>query len=116
MEEIGGDNVDSVISVGNTTASFGSARATRASISGNFKKLAPIKKVDLGIDPSDFKASPSSAIEEGMKVLHLKFGEGEVISIDGARDNRVASIRFNQMDNSERRIMLRFAKLQILDS
>ncbi len=116
MEEIGGDNVDSVISVGNTTASFGSARATRASISGNFKKLAPIKKVDIGIDPSDFKASPSSAIEEGMKVLHLKFGEGEVISIDGARDNRVASIRFDQMDNSERRIMLRFAKLQILDS
>jgi DNA helicase-2/ATP-dependent DNA helicase PcrA len=51
-----------------------------------------------------------------MKVLHLKFGEGEVISIDGARDNRVASIRFDQMDNSERRIMLRFAKLQILDS
>ena len=49
-----------------------------------------------------------------MRVLHLKFGEGEVIKIDGARDKRVATINFNQIDNPERRIMLKFAKLQIL--
>ncbi len=49
-----------------------------------------------------------------MEVLHLQFGKGKVISIDGARDNRVATIHFDEGDDSERRIMLRFAKLQIV--
>ncbi len=31
------------------------------------------------------------------------------------RDNKVATIHFDQLDSPERRIMLRFAKLQILD-
>ena len=70
----------------------------------------------LAIDPSQFKASPSAKIEEGMRVMHLKFGEGEVILIDGERDNRVATIFFKQLQEPERRIMLRFAKLQILEA
>jgi hypothetical protein len=48
-----------------------------------------------------------------MKILHMKFGEGIVQSID---DRSVATIVFDQLsDNSEKRIMLQFAKLQILD-
>ena len=47
-------------------------------------------------------------------MLHLKFGKGKVTRIDGARENRVATIQFQDIDDPERRIMLRFAKLQIL--
>lgn len=50
-----------------------------------------------------------------MRVLHLKFGTGKVLHIDGGRDNRVATIFFEGIDNPQRRIMLKFAKLQILD-
>ena len=66
-------------------------------------------------DPKTFRESPSDQIQAGMKVMHLKFGEGKVLAIDGARDNRVATIFFQGSDTPERRIMLKFAKLQILN-
>ncbi|MCL4107153.1 UNVERIFIED_CONTAM: hypothetical protein GTU68_032968 [Idotea baltica] len=113
LEEISAENVDSAMPSHNNEYShegFGTPK-----LLGNFKKLQPKKEAMLAIDPSTFKPSPNHTIKEGMKVMHLKFGAGEVKSIDGERDNKVASIHFNQLDNPERRIMLRFAKLQILD-
>lgn len=112
IEEIGGDNVDTIVSVSNATAQFGRARS---GVTGNFKSLKEVKPVALNIDPSTFKASPISDIIEGSKVLHLKFGEGEVLSVDGAKDNLIATIRFDQIDSPERRLVLRFAKLQVID-
>jgi DNA helicase-2/ATP-dependent DNA helicase PcrA len=67
------------------------------------------------VNPADFKPSPAEKIAEGMEVLHLQFGRGRVTAIDGARENRVATILFDAGDESERRIMLRFAKLQIVE-
>lgn len=67
------------------------------------------------INPDDFEASPSEKLAEGMQVIHMVFGSGKIMKIDGARDNRVATIHFDQGDDSERRIMLRFAKLQIVE-
>ena len=77
----------------------------------------PARKRDFEprVSPADFKPSPSERIEEGMEVIHLQFGKGKVVSIDGARENRVATIHFDDGDDSERRIMLRFAKLQIVE-
>ncbi len=74
----------------------------------------PKRDYEPRVSPADFKPSPSETIEEGMEVLHIQFGKGKVMSIDGARENRVATIHFGSGDDSERRIMLRFAKLQIL--
>ena len=83
-----------------------------ASIHGLFKpRQAP---PSLKVDPKTFKPDPGDQIQTGMKVLHLKFGEGKVLSIDGAKDNRVATIYFQELDKPQRRIMLRFARLQIL--
>ena len=66
-------------------------------------------------DPATFKPSPPDSIQPGMKVLHLRFGEGKVISVDGSRDKRVATIFFPELDSdAQKRIMLKFAKLQIL--
>ncbi|MBX2877458.1 MAG: hypothetical protein KTR30_35385, partial [Saprospiraceae bacterium] len=70
----------------------------------------------LAIDPNDFEVSPPDSIKVGMHVLHMKFGKGEVKSIDGARDKKVATIRFDGINNPEKRIMLRFAKLQITEA
>jgi len=47
-----------------------------------------------------------------MEVIHLKFGQGKVMSVD---DRLVATIVFEGLDDTpEKRIMLQFAKLQIV--
>ncbi|MEZ4985261.1 MAG: hypothetical protein R2795_09530 [Saprospiraceae bacterium] len=63
------------------------------------------------MDAENFQPSPTDDIRTGMQVLHLKFGKGKVIHID----NGVAHIRFNSVDNPDKKIMLKFAKLQILE-
>ena len=64
--------------------------------------------------PANFKVAAPSEIKEGIRVRHLKFGEGKVIHVDGSNDSRVATIAFEGYDTGERRIMLRFAKLEII--
>lgn len=82
-------------------------------ILGNFKKLAPAKTGITAADTKNFKASTLDQIIEGKQVLHLKFGKGTVVSVD---ERKVATIRFDQMhDSPEKRIMLQYAKLQVLD-
>lgn len=82
-------------------------------VTGNFKRT--VQAPTFVIDPKDFKPSPSSEINAGMKVLHLKFGEGKVLAVDGSRDKRVATIFFDALETEkQKRIMLRFAKLQIV--
>lgn len=86
----------------------------RGRVQGNFKpprRNAP----ETAVDPSTFKPSPGSSIQTGMRVLHLRFGEGKVLNIDGGAGNRVATIQFKDIDDPQKRIMLKFAKLQILD-
>lgn len=86
-------------------------KPNKSGVQGNFQR----QSAGLKIDPKDFQPSPSSEIQPGMKVLHMKFGEGKVLSIDGGANNRIATIFFQEVDNPQRRIMLKFAKLQILD-
>lgn len=64
---------------------------------------------------SNFKADEPHSIQAGMRVLHQKFGEGKVLQIEGSTENRVATIFFKEVDNPQRKIVLKFAKLQILN-
>lgn len=84
----------------------------KAGVTGNFKRTARVAKPV--VDPSTFKPSPAEHIQVGNKVLHLQFGEGHITNIDGHKEKRVATIVFPDLEDSEKRIMLRFAKLQIL--
>lgn len=107
LEEISDANIDALQSIKKSSGStFGQPK-----ILGNFKKLGQ-PPAALAMDPADFVPSPSHTIKEGMKVLHLKFGQGKVQSID---ERDVATIYFDALsDNKEKRIMLKYAKLQIL--
>ncbi|NJB85757.1 DNA helicase-2/ATP-dependent DNA helicase PcrA [Lewinella marina] len=67
------------------------------------------------VDPATFQPSAPGEVEAGRKVLHLKFGEGKVLHVDGGSDNRIATIHFSDLPQPEKRIMLKFAKLQVLD-
>jgi DNA helicase-2/ATP-dependent DNA helicase PcrA len=62
---------------------------------------------------ADFVASDTSALKEGQKVEHQKFGFGEVIKMEGAAHNPVATVKFDL--NGEKKIMLNYAKLRIVE-
>lgn len=89
--------------------------APKASISGSFKPVKLLEQKNLVIDGVNFKPSPSDHIKIGSTVLHLKFGEGYVKNIEGGSGNKVATIEFKAIDDPVRRIMLKFAKLQVLN-
>ena len=84
----------------------------KAKISGNYSR-ATFKTPELKIDPSQFKPSPSESIQAGMTILHLRFGEGKVVTIEGGKDNPIAAIHFSEI-NETKKIALKFAKLQIM--
>jgi DNA helicase II / ATP-dependent DNA helicase PcrA len=105
LEEISEKNIDNIITT-TVKPTFGEPK-----ILGAFKpkQLGGPPKVDV----EGFKPSDPKDIRAGQKVLHLKFGEGDVKSVD---ERMVASILFPQVDPvNEKRIMLNFAKLQILE-
>lgn len=109
IEEISADLMDSTIPRRSDVAE---PVRLRASVKGNFSQPTPQRAIGI---PADFKAAAPHQIQAGMKVLHLKFGEGKVLSIDGYNDAKVATIFFQGISNPQRRIMLKFAKLQILN-
>lgn len=106
LEEISEEHLDSVLSF-TRKPEFPTPK-----ILGNFKRTSSAKAVP-SINPDNFEAARPGDIKPGMKVLHLKFGRGKVLSVD---DRMVATIFFEQLnDSQEKRIMLKFAKLQIVE-
>ena len=62
---------------------------------------------------ADFIASDTSNLQPGQKVEHQKFGFGDVIKMEGAAHNPIATVQFEL--NGEKKIMLNYAKLRILE-
>lgn len=61
----------------------------------------------------DFKPSDTSNLQVGQKVEHQKFGFGEVMKMEGAAHNPVATVKFEL--NGEKKIMLNYARLRIVE-
>ncbi|MFL5811371.1 MAG: 3'-5' exonuclease, partial [Flavisolibacter sp.] len=62
----------------------------------------------------NFIPSDISKLEQGMRIEHQKFGFGEVIKLEGSTHNPVATIKFDA--NGEKKIMLNYAKLMIINA
>jgi len=62
----------------------------------------------------DFVASDTSNLQVGQKIEHQKFGFGEVIKMEGSAHNPVATVKFEL--NGEKKIMLNYAKLRIIEN
>jgi len=120
LDEIGGQHYELLGGIGsarNTGNTMQREAPARASVSGNFAnpRLRMMQKNAAPVAiPADFKASPVEDIVPGVRVLHLKFGEGKIVSVEGPKDNKVATIQFKNDDMPERRIVLKFAKLQVV--
>ena len=108
LEEIPDESLEATISIRSKDEGIG----TPKKLQGIFKAVGSRTKT-LAMDPKDFKPNASSEIKTGMRIMHLKFGEGKVLKID---DRNVATIIFKNIEDSpEKRIMLQYAKLQILE-
>ena len=70
-------------------------------------------KVKEHVPSADFIASDTSVLKEGDKVEHQKFGFGEVLKMEGAAHNPIATVKFEH--NGEKKIMLNYAKLRIIE-
>jgi DNA helicase-2/ATP-dependent DNA helicase PcrA len=73
----------------------------------------PVSKPVVHQPSADFKASDTSELRAGQKVEHQKFGFGEVLKMEGAAHNPIATIKFDL--NGEKKIMLNYAKLRIVE-
>ncbi|MFZ1530354.1 MAG: UvrD-helicase domain-containing protein [Ferruginibacter sp.] len=65
------------------------------------------------IPTENFTASDTSKLQAGQKVEHQKFGFGQVLKMEGASHNPIATIHFES--NGEKKIMLNYAKLRIVE-
>ena len=75
--------------------------------------VQPVVPKPVAHQPSaDFKPSDTSELKAGQKVEHQKFGFGEVLKMEGAAHNPIATIKFDL--NGEKKIMLNYAKLRIV--
>lgn len=74
-------------------------------------KSQVLKPVSYTPDPN-FTPDDTSNLEAGMKVIHQRFGPGDVLRVEGAGDNRKATILFKEA--GEKQLVLKFAKLQIV--
>jgi DNA helicase-2/ATP-dependent DNA helicase PcrA len=66
------------------------------------------------IPSPEFAPSDTSKLQEGQKVEHQKFGFGEVLKVEGSAHNPIATVKFEL--NGEKKIMLNYAKLRIIES
>ena len=117
LEEIGSEHFEFMGGMGSARINAPAQRteSSRASVSGNFASPRPMSRSSMPTSiPADFKAAAPDEILPGCTVLHLKFGEGKILGVEGPKDNKVATIQFKNDEVPERRIVLKFAKLQVL--
>lgn len=73
---------------------------------------ATLPKVVEHVPSADFVPSDISGLQVGQRVEHQKFGFGQVIKLEGASHNPIATVKFEQ--NGEKKIMLNYARLRII--
>lgn len=83
-------------------------KKTPSYLTSNFKSQTHEHKVS-----TDFLPSDTSNLQVGQKVEHQKFGFGEVLKMEGAAHNPIATVKFEY--NGEKKIMLNYAKLRIVE-
>src|SRR5688572_21175854 len=87
---------------------------TASYITSNYAQHPGGRPQTINHTPSaDFKASDTSNVQVGQKIEHQKFGFGEVTRMEGSAHNPIATVKFEL--NGEKKIMLNYAKLRIVD-
>ncbi|MEO8172621.1 MAG: 3'-5' exonuclease, partial [Sediminibacterium sp.] len=112
------DRMQRGIGFGNSAASaekkYGPPPSKKPNSKPEYLPITPPSAKVVEHKPSeDFIASDTSHLQAGQQVEHQKFGFGTVVKIEGSAHNPVATINFKL--NGEKKIMLNYAKLRILE-
>jgi DNA helicase-2/ATP-dependent DNA helicase PcrA len=79
----------------------------------SYMPVAPKTQTVNHVPSADFAPSDTSGLQAGQKVEHQKFGFGEVLKVEGSAHNPVATVKFEH--NGDKKIMLNYAKLRIVE-
>ena len=94
---------------------FGNAAEKQSAPPKSVINIPPARPQTKEHVPSEnFIPSDTSQLQVGNKVEHQKFGFGQVMKLEGASHNPIATILFDL--NGEKKIMLNYAKLSIIES
>jgi DNA helicase-2/ATP-dependent DNA helicase PcrA len=88
------------------------AQITRGGLTVKPLPVTTTKPAASAVQTGPFTPDDANSLQTGMDVLHEKFGEGKVIAMEGAGINKIATIFFEGF--GQKKIMLKFARLQIL--
>lgn len=127
IEELPGERIDKSFAGGNmrnnqtnhwnafdkSKFEFGNNKRETKSEKPAYLVSTPVIKLKEHIPSPDFAPSDTSHLQTGQKIEHQKFGYGEVIKMEGAAHNPVATVKFEH--NGEKKIMLNYAKLRIVE-
>ena len=92
---------------------YGPPPAKKEGKSTSISSIPPVQKMVTHTPSENFQPSDTSALQEGQKVEHQKFGFGTIQTLEGSAHNPVAIILFEK--NGEKKIMLNYAKLKIVE-
>ncbi len=92
-----------------------SSSGTPASASSSTSRPAPKPTAPAGnhVPTEGFAPDDPALMEAGMEVEHQKFGFGTILSMEGAANNRIATVNFPK-GGGEKKIMLNYARLMIV--
>ena len=127
IDELPGEQLDRSFAGGNTRNSqtnhwntfdkpkyqFGNTKKEAAPEKPAYLVSTPVIKLKEHVPSPGFAPSDTSNLQAGQKIEHQKFGFGEVIKMEGAAHNPVATVKFEH--NGEKKIMLNYAKLRIVE-
>lgn len=92
---------------------YGPPPAKKAATPSYIVPKSPAAKAVEHTPSENFAPSDTSNLQPGQKVEHQKFGFGEVLKMEGASHNPIATVKFEH--NGEKKIMLNYAKLRIIE-
>ncbi len=97
----------------NDNGHFAKTPNTTAKVKPSYISANPVIKIKEHVPTPGFAPSDTSQLTPGQKIEHQKFGFGEVIKMEGAAHNPIATVKFEH--NGEKKIMLNYARLMIVD-
>ena len=87
-------------------------RLKKPTVKSNRKTIPPKAKLKPVARSQSAESIDTSAIQEGVKVNHSRFGRGVVCAVEGQGGDAKALIDFE--NGGRKNLLLRFAKLEIL--
>ncbi len=89
------------------------SREEKSNITPDQKQLKKLRKIQSSSQSVSLSKEDIIQLPMGTKVEHQRFGKGVVIFLEGIGNDKKATIKFN--GTGEKKLLLRFAKLKILD-